>query len=340
MRKILLSTIATTACAASLMAQPNEIVTEYFFDKDPGFGKGKVAGVSENGTQNFNADLTGLKEGFHTLNVRGHNIFGWSHTVSFQFMKFDKTSEILGTEYFFNEDPGFGKGVYTDLTGSKGAAANTSTASININLEKIQPGYHILNVRAQNADKTWTSPISSPFIYQKSPEKPKAAEYYFDHDPGEGNGFVIKNDGNNLAFTMNTEQLKNGNHILYVRSQDELGNWNTEEITPFTLQKNDKDAKADWSIPIYISPNPAQYSFTIQFGKKISENDSVTVSVYSQSGKEVSHENYAVKDNIITISTAPYSSGSYLVTVAKDWLSTSKRLVIKKRTADDETTTY
>lgn len=332
-----LYTIALLGVSALAQAQPEVISTEYFYDKDPGYGKGYSAGTCDNGRQDFNADISRLKQGFHTLNVRGRNVYGWSHTVTFQFVLFDKADEILGTEYYFNEDPGAGKGTFTAInSGDSTKSVKTNAANINYNIANIDPGYHHLSVRALNGDKTWTQSITTPFVYLKSPEQPKKAEYFFDHDPGEGNGKVIKNDGNNMAFAMETSNLSNGNHVLYVRTQDGAGNWNMEEISPFTLHKKDEVAKADWNIPVYISPNPAQYSFTIQFGKHISENDSVTVSIFSQSGKELSRANYPVVNNVITLSTAKYSSGSYLVQISKEWLSTSKRLIIKKRQSESE----
>ena len=330
--KRLLYTLVACASVLSASAQNYPITTEYFFDHDPGFGHGYVAGTTENGTQDFKADLSKLKQGFHTLNVRGNNVYGWSHTITFQFVLFEKSNNIVGTEYFFDQDPGKGKGVFSAVTGRDTAqSVKQNAAKLNVVVAGIDPGYHILNVRAMNADKTWSDPISSPFVYLKSPEVAKRAEYFFDHDPGEGNGNVIKTDGNAVAFPLETSDLNDGNHILYIRTQDDFGNWNMEEISPFTLKKVQDNAKADWSIPAYVSPNPAQYSFSIQFGKHFSANDSVTVVVSSQSGKELSHAVYAVVNNMITISTAPYSTGSYLVTISKDWLSTSKRLIIKKK---------
>lgn len=336
MRKQLYTALLGLSALAA-QAQPEVITTEYFYDKDPGFGKGYVAGTTDNGRIDFKADLSSLKQGFHTLNVRGRNIYGWSQTAIFQFVLFDKANEILGTEYFFDEDPGTGKGVFNQIAGGDTLKNfKTNAAKINYNIASIDPGYHHLSVRALNGDKTWTESITTPFVYLKSPEQPKKAEYYFDHDPGEGNGKVIKVDGNALSFPMETSNLSNGNHILYVRTQNGDGSWNIEEVSPFTLHKKDEQAKADWNIPVYISPNPAQYSFTIQFGKHISENDSVTVCVYSQSGKELSRANYPVVNNVITLSTAKYSSGSYLVQISKEWLSTSKRLIIKKRQSESD----
>lgn len=333
-----LYTLALCAVAAAAQAQIEQpITTEYFFDKDPGFGKGINAGTTSTEKQEFNAKIDNLKPGFHTLYVRGQNVYGWSHTTTFQFVLFEKTNQIVGTEYFFDEDPGKGNGKFTPVKGNDTIqSVKTNAAKLDIDVENIDPGYHSLSVRAMNSDKTWSEAITSPFVYLKTPEVPKRAEYYFDHDPGFGNGTPIKEDGTKLAFSMDASSLRNGNHILYIRAQDAEGTWNIEETSPFSLKKDSDNVKANWSIPIYISPNPAQYSFSIQFGKEIASTDSVLVTITSKSGKELTSKNYAVVNNVITISTAPYSSGSYLITVQKDWLSASKRLVIKKRQDDTE----
>lgn len=323
--------------AMSVYAQNEAITTEYFFDKDPGYGKGIKAGTTENGIQSFNADVRDLHQGFHTLYVRGNNIYGWGQTSSFQFVVFDKVDEILGTEYFFDNDPGVGKGHFNPIANQDSSnKVTTNISKLNVSLEGLEPGYHTVSVRALNGDKTWSNTITSPYVYIKAIELPKKAEYFFDHDPGEGNGSRIECDGKNMGFALETSKLDNGNHVLYVRTQDGAGNWNMENISPFTFSKQEDKAKAEWSMPITISPNPAQYSFTIQFGKEIPANDSVNVSIYSQSGKEVFKEKFAVVNNAITMSTSQFNSGSYLVTISKEWLSSSKRLIIKKRQAENE----
>ena len=64
----------------------------------------------------------------------------------------------------------------------------------------------------------------------------KTGRIFFDHDPGEGNGNVIKIDGNTVAFPLETSDLNDGNHILYIRTQDDFGNWNMEESVRLLLK--------------------------------------------------------------------------------------------------------
>jgi hypothetical protein len=56
------------------------------------------------------------------------------------------------------------------------------------------------------------------------------AEYYFDTDPGQGNGLAMSlsahptNNGTATA-TATVSALGSGQHTLYVRAQDDAGNW-------------------------------------------------------------------------------------------------------------------
>jgi hypothetical protein len=112
------------------------------------------------------------------------------------------------------------------------------------------------------------------------------------------------------------------------------GNWNMEEISPFTLKKVQDNAKADWehSCLRLSQSSPVQFLYSVLASISL-PNDSVTVGLSALNrAKELSHAVYAVVNNMITISTAPYSTGSYLVTISKDWLSTSKTVDNQKET--------
>jgi hypothetical protein len=85
-------------------------------------------------------------------------------------------------------------------------------------------------------------------------------------------------------------------------------------------------------MPIAISPNPAKYSFTVEFAEKISDQDSVVVgvSLVTPSGKELDKVDYVVSNNVVTISVSNNTSGSYLVNVKKGDAVSQKRLIIKR----------
>ncbi len=68
--------------------------------------------------------------------------------------------------------------------------------------------------------------------YPTAPQPPGKiikAEYFFDADPGMGNGTAIPLapvfNASNLNFTLPLNGLRNGGHKLYIRTMDENGRW-------------------------------------------------------------------------------------------------------------------
>ena len=159
MKKIFASIYAVAIAMSSAFAEV--ITTEYFFDEDPGFGKGYKAGVTTNGTIKFKAKVRNLNNGFHTLYVRGKNYDGWSHCVAIPVTMFEKSSEIVGSEYFFDVDPGEGKGKFVETSAE-------ATAAISINeedLSKLKPGFHELYSRALSKSPSASLEYSSMSLY-------------------------------------------------------------------------------------------------------------------------------------------------------------------------------
>lgn len=94
---------------------------EYFWDVDPGYGKGKPLPFTkgqEVTIDNAAVSTAGLTPGDHLLFVRAFGNGGWTPTVS-QTVYVEPNAvdlKVLNAEYFWNEDPGYGKGTPIALT--------------------------------------------------------------------------------------------------------------------------------------------------------------------------------------------------------------------------------
>ncbi|HRR08154.1 MAG TPA: hypothetical protein PLO56_05625, partial [Rhodothermales bacterium] len=75
----------------SLTTQAQVARIEYFFDTDPGLGMGTAVAFPPSftdGTISFNADISLLQDGFHTLYIRVKDVNGaWSHLQTRPFIK-------------------------------------------------------------------------------------------------------------------------------------------------------------------------------------------------------------------------------------------------------------
>lgn len=214
--------------------QPQLASAEYFFDTDPGIGNGISIPITSGDSviQTVMAPLSGLSTGLHTLFVRTRDIDGrnsLSHPA--QFFIFDPappaSPAIVSAEYYFDADPGVGNGTAIPIT-SGDSVAQAATAS----LAGLNKGFHTLFVRSTDSDGR--SSISSParfFIFDPTPPvipNILSAEYFFDKDPGVGNGIplsVTAGDSVIESATISIPSMPPGLHSLFVRVKDANGGY-------------------------------------------------------------------------------------------------------------------
>ncbi len=202
---------------------------EYFFDQDPGHGNGnEITGYTAgNDIVNLTTALnaTGLSQGLHTLFVRSKN--DWSITAQQLFLKQDipALNNLSRLEYFFDQDPGHGNG--TEITGYTAGndIVNFTTA---LNATGLSQGLHTLFVRSKN---DWSITAQQLFLKQdiETLANVVAIEYFFDNDPGHGNGTAITIvPSSNLVdqvYSINFDGLTNGQHYIYIRTKNVTGEW-------------------------------------------------------------------------------------------------------------------
>lgn len=122
---------ATTAGATDIT------YVEYFWDTDPGFGKGTSLPFTkgqEVSIDNAAISVEGLSAGDHNLFVRAYGNNGWAPTFSQAVYIEPNTAnwKVYNAEYFWNEDPGFGKGTPITLTPGKEVSINDFTVPTDV----------------------------------------------------------------------------------------------------------------------------------------------------------------------------------------------------------------
>ncbi|MCQ2198965.1 MAG: T9SS type A sorting domain-containing protein [Paludibacteraceae bacterium] len=321
MKKIFATLSALALSATALLAQVTQ--TEYFFDEDPGFGKGIKAGVATGSTIKFKANIRGLKNGFHTLYVRGRNYEGWGHCVAIPVTVYERSADIVGSEYYFDKDPGEGKGKFLENT-ADGAAINVISSDV---LNKVDYGFHTLYSRALSNDNSWTNPFGVPFVYLSLVSPVTRSEFYVDKDPGEGNGKVATIENGAVYFQMKTDNLKSGKHTLYVRSQDASGYWTVEYAIPFNYNINSE--VVTWNDFVSVSPNPTMFNFDLSINSA-DETSNTSVAILSQSGKVLFDKQYPASEKKINFNVKEFAPGSYQVVVDRGGIIAIRKLVIKR----------
>ncbi len=250
-------------------SQNNSSLTEveYFYDDDPGEGNGidLPATINDSLQVNTTVPTSFLTDGFHKLYVRAKNAEGkWSlyegRTFYIQSAGSQNNSSLTEAEYFYDDDPGEGNGIDLPATINDSLQVNTTVPT-----SSLTDGFHKLFVRAKNALGIWSLYEGRTFYIQvpdaDGVEQITAAEYFYDTDPGLGNGdafTVTAADSLVLNTNVSTSTLSDGFHKLFVRAQNNLGKWSLYEGRTVYLQN---ESSSD-SLTIVA----AEYFFDIEPG--------------------------------------------------------------------------
>lgn len=206
---------------------------EYFYDTDPGIGNAQpiVVALSDSvNLMNYTIPTSSLQPGLHHLFVRAKSPQGlWTvaNQKSFYVVPPATTDSIVQAEYFYDTDPGFGNGQSIPVNVSD----TVHLINFDLNTAGLSAGIHNLYVRTKSKYGLW-SVVSQRAFYSKPGEilfTIDSLEYFYDEDPGIGNGTPISvTSGDSITlqeFEFPQNMLPLGNHILYVRAKNSLGLW-------------------------------------------------------------------------------------------------------------------
>ena len=224
-------------------------VIEYFIDTDPGAGNGTPLTTAGGLTvsENFQITLPTLAEGFHNLFIRSKDIDGnWGMYEGRVFYVQPEalvlnSSPVVAAEYFFDTEPGIGNG--TALASF--TQGNPLSITTQVSTAGLSEGFHNLFFRTKDSKGKWSMyegrvVYIQPTIVSTVIEPIVAAEYYFNTDPGLGNGTLIDTGTPAESITVvlsdiATSTLSPGNHNVFIRVKDNGNVWSLTEKRTFTI---------------------------------------------------------------------------------------------------------
>ena len=233
-------------CIVIGKAQSDIVALEYFVDLDPGFGNATSVAIPPAPQLTdfvFNVDMAPLSEGLHTLSVRTQSQNGqWSLAQHSLVYKPGTTANLTAVEYFINTDPGLGNATSIPI----GSSLEIINLNQNIDLSTLPEGLHRIGVRSKDANGHW-SLTNWQLVYRPGHQAQLTQlEYFFDTDPGFGNGSSITVSPDleiaDLSQSMDLSTLTEGFHRLAVRSKDAEGRWS---LTNWQYLYRAPDAPAD-----------------------------------------------------------------------------------------------
>jgi len=182
------------------------IYAEYFFENDPGFGLATEIIVSSNDTILISELIPseGLPLGVNRLSIRVKNdndVWGISESIEFYVRK-DHTIapvQIVGMEYFIDEDPGPGNGIYITLTASDTIMINEWLVS-----QTLTDGMHKLGMRVQSDSGIWGLREWMEFEFLNCEAEPVSVSG--DTEFCTGDSILIQGPGGYDIWSWNTHQ--------------------------------------------------------------------------------------------------------------------------------------
>lgn len=205
------------------------LTVEYFTDYDPGVGKAKSL-AAEEGRNQYAIPFGDFAEGAHIFGVRAISAAGMvSPTVTYPVYIADEQL-YNDLEYFVDNDPGEGKGNRLDHHFAKIVHFVVGTDNLSL-------GTHTMNVRVKGDNGKWSAVMTRPFIVvEKIADLDYVVEYFYDKDPGFGNGHQIAAaEGRNSFFLPLESDLSPGAHLFGVRCRDKDGSWSITEVSPLFI---------------------------------------------------------------------------------------------------------
>lgn len=169
-------------------------------------------------------------------------IIAMAHSISAQ-------TKIDYAEYYLNADPGPGNGTEIVLPAPPDTAINLSVEIPKETIAALDDGFHKLIVRTRDDEGDWSVAFVRVFVKGADTVPPPtpdivAAEYFFDTDPGPGNGTSITlpnppTSSFDLRVDIAKERIADleiGFHKLVVRALDSEGDWSVAFTGVFQRQ--------------------------------------------------------------------------------------------------------
>ncbi|MBQ9640878.1 MAG: hypothetical protein IJV06_12615 [Bacteroidaceae bacterium] len=209
---------------------------EYFWDTDPGIGRGQVLQrlTSSADTITTELDVSGLTAGIHKLGLRALNDTLRSATYYRQFYVPAKEEKIVRVEYAWDKAPTLGKG--STLSFTEGSVIDMTKS---LSVKSLSAGMHTFYIRALSTNHH-SATYTRSFYVAPTPHAVEAIEYYFDTDPGIGQATrmsaAIEGDSLNMAFDVETDGLSDGVHHIGIRTLTD-GTWSATKVRQFLVRR-------------------------------------------------------------------------------------------------------
>ncbi len=162
--------------------------------------------------------------------------------LSLAWMQLATGQTIDAYEYFWDDDPGEGNGVLTTVS-----PTSLIDLDVNVSTADLSDGYHILGIRVRHTPNVWGFVTYQKFYVRNIAQ----AEYFWDEDPGAGNGTAISYASTDLSiatnFEISTSGLAGGVHKLGIRMRGDDASWGPVHYDDYTVDVEYLEGEYFWN---------------------------------------------------------------------------------------------
>lgn len=230
--------LTITLCTAQVSLSQ----AEYFWDTDPGEGNGIAVNAADGSfTTAYEkiavAGIGASSAGLHKFSVRIKDSQGAWGPVFTKVVKVEPNPLLLTgiaqAEYFWNADPGEGSGMPVQALDGNYNSAFEKIAVTGLNAPSA--GLHKFSARVKDNAGVWSPAFTTVVTVMPTampqPERLAQAEYFWDEDPGTGNGIALPatdglfNSAYEKVAVTGLNAPSGGLHKFSVRVKNDTGVW-------------------------------------------------------------------------------------------------------------------
>ncbi len=208
---------------------PEESITriEYYWDRDPGVGKGHALSFTDGSTVDLTQKLSasGLAAGMHTLYMRAVSTRHHSLTYTRQFYVPPTAQQVQAVEYWIDDDPGVGQATRMAAT----LTGDSLVKAFDVPVDGLSEGIHHIGLRTLTGS-TWSATKVRQFLVrsQEREDYITRLEYFWNIDPGQGRAYAVDitpGEEVTIDFEADMTMLGGGPHTLGLRAQSGSQGW-------------------------------------------------------------------------------------------------------------------
>lgn len=314
---------------------PNLTAAEYFIDADPGFGNGTPIAITPatnlvNITTYINT--AGLNSGVHRLFLRTQEVGGkWSLTNTSDFLVDENPAypatpsspgNLVYAEYFFDTDPGRGKG--TPIVFSP--AVDLANKTISVNVGSLSEGKHTFFLRTLD---DWS--LSAYQVFMIGSPLPVHLLSFSAKNGDQRVDLEWKTDNELNAAFFNVERSANGTSFVSIgrvaaTNQPGVQTYGFRDEHPlpnrsfYRLKEVDKDGEFEYSkvvlvnrseaLVLQIFPNPANSTLSVLLPSGSSQS---TLSVIDAKVQTIRQIRLTAGQTNVDVSLEGLTGGSYFI---------------------------